>query len=115
MRRVVFIAGPYRGKNDWETTNNIKTAERIAVNVWRAGHIAICPHKNSAYFSGSCTEENFLEGYLELLERCDDVILTPDWPRSRGTKREIMKARELDIPIFPHFNDWHKLFGREIV
>ena len=44
--------------------------------------------------------ETFYIGDLEILERCDVVLLTPNWGDSFGAKMERIYARKLGIPVF---------------
>ena len=98
--KVVFIAGPYRGKTDAEQLRNIRLAEMTAKAVWQNGGCAICPHLNSAHFSGVVPEEEFLRGYLELVRRSDCIVTLPGWEKSEGARAEVKLAREMDLPIF---------------
>ena len=96
---VFFVAGSYRAKTEWEVKQNIQAAEHVAVTIWRAGHVAVCPHKNTAYFGGACAEQVWLDGYLELLERCDALVLVPGWEGSAGTKGEIARAYKMGMEV----------------
>lgn len=37
---------------------------------------------------------------IELLSRCDAVLVRGDWERSRGCRREVQAAYERRIPVF---------------
>lgn len=97
---VVYVAGPFRGKNAWEVENNIRRAEELAFKVWEMGVAAICPHCNGRFFSGTLTDSTWLDGDLEIMRRCDAVILAPGWEKSEGTAAEIKEASSKGIPIF---------------
>ena len=60
----------------------------------------ICPHKNTALFDGTCSEETWLEGDLEMLRRCDALVRLPNWRASSGARREVKEAREHSIPVW---------------
>jgi hypothetical protein len=97
--KVVYIAGPFRGPNAWEVEKNIRRAEELAFEVNSLGGcIALCPHTNTRFFSGTLTDEFWLEGTKELLRRCDAVAFTADWKRSVGARDELRLARN-----FIHF------------
>jgi len=98
--RVVYVAGPYRAATTWEIERNTRAAEELALQVWRAGAAAICPHSNSRFFQGSAPDEAFVDGYLEVLRRCDALLLVKDDLRSEGTQGELAEARARGIPIF---------------
>jgi len=104
---VVYVAGPYRGADAWEIEENIRRAERLSLDVWRLGAVALCPHTNTRFFQGALPDAMWLEGDLELLSRCDAVLLTPDWARSRGATLERAFAEERGIPIFETLEALH--------
>lgn len=93
---LLYIAGPYRGDVD----ANIARARSVAIGVWRMGHVALCPHQNSAGMDGIVPDEQFLEGGLLMLARCDGMVLVPGWERSEGTLAEVAAAKEWGIPVY---------------
>lgn len=98
--KVVYIAGKYCGPTPWDVQKNIALAAAVAAQVWEIGLVALCPHTNSAHMEGAATDEQFLAGTLELMRRCDAVILVPGWSTSAGTKAEIAEAMRLGLPVF---------------
>ena len=98
--RLVYVAGPFRGPNAWEIEENIRRAERLALEVWRLGAACICPHTNTRHFQGAAPDSVWLEGDLEILCRCDAVILAPHWSASSGARAEVERAKALSIPVF---------------
>lgn len=98
--RVVYIAGPYRGSNAWEVENNIRRAEALALEVWKLGAAALCPHTNTRFFQGAADDSVWLNGDLELLRRCDALLLTPDWKQSSGARAEVQFAIARDMYVF---------------
>lgn len=98
--KVVYVAGPFRGPDHWAIAQNIRRAEVLALEVWRLGAAAICPHANTAHFQNAAPDELWLEGDLEMLRRCDAIIMTPDWNRSSGATAEHAEATRCSIPIF---------------
>ena len=97
--KVIYIAGPYRGKTIHETLENIRKAEKVAIKYWQMGHAVICPHKNTALLDGTCKEETWLTGYIEIMKRCDTVVLVPGWKESEGSIAEYMVAVHEDKEI----------------
>ncbi len=98
--KVVYVAGPFRGPSAWEIEQNIRRAEELALEVWRSGAACLCPHTNTRFFQGAADDEVWLKGDLELLERCDAMILTEDWQRSSGARAEFAHAMSKGIQIF---------------
>ena len=95
MKPVAYIVGPYRAETVVKTSDNIHAAAKVAQEYWAAGYTVICPHMNSAHFSGCCPEEYFLESYKDLLTcgLVDLVVALPGWFNSEGSKAEIRLAR----------------------
>ena len=98
--KVVYVAGPFRGKSHWDVEENIRRAERLALEVWRSGAACVCPHTNTRFFDGAADDSVWLDGDLEILARCDAVVMTDDWQRSSGARAEEAYAREKNIPVF---------------
>jgi len=98
--QLVYIAGPFRAATAWEIEQNVRRAEELALEVARAGAMPVCPHTNTRFFHGQCTDEFWLAGTLELLRRCDAVVAAYGWERSSGSRAEIETAFKLGTPVF---------------
>ena len=96
---MIYVAGPIRAKTEWERTQNIRRAEAVALELWKAGFAVHCPHKNTEGMSGACPEGTFLAGDLEILRRCDAMVLLPGWETSEGSRNELVYAKERGIPM----------------
>jgi len=103
--KLVYIAGPYRGASEWEVVQNIRRAEALALEVWQAGAACICPHKNTALLGGAADDSVWLEGDIEMMKRCDAVLCTDDWCRSKGAIEEVRICNEMHIPVFYKLED----------
>lgn len=97
--KVIYIAGRYRGPTAWAIEQNIRAAEEVAARVWAMGMVALCPHANSRHMDGLATDEFFLAGTLELMRRCDAVLLVPNWRDSAGARAEVAEADRLGIEV----------------
>ena len=95
---VVYIAGPFRGPDAWAIESNIREAETIGLEVARAGAIPFIPHTMYRYFQGAAPDAFWLEADLELLRRCDALLLTPRWESSAGARAERRLAEEWGMP-----------------
>jgi hypothetical protein len=105
--KVVYIAGKFRGPNAWEIHRNVHRAEQAALWVAQAGAMPLCPHANTAHFHGTCTDDFWIDGTLELLRRCD-ALFNFDPARaleSAGTRGEIAEAKRLGLPVFERHAD----------
>ena len=104
--KVIYIAGKYRDhRGEWFVKENIRTAELAAITVWRMGGVAICPHKNTAFFGGTCDDSVWLAGDLELLRRCDAIFMLDNFMDSEGAKKELEFATESNIPALYTVSD----------
>lgn len=102
--KIIFISGPFRGKTHWDVVRNIRRAEEIALKVAEFGAMPLCPQNNTRNFDGLLTDEFWLEGTLELLRRCDAVLMTGDWKNSSGSLGEEEEAKRIGMPIFYSIN-----------
>ena len=98
--RLVFIAGPYRGASAWEIEQNVRRAEALALEVWRLGAVAVCPHAMTRYYQDALPDDVWLRGMLELLGACHAVLLVPGWAESSGTRAEVARADTLGLHVF---------------
>lgn len=96
---AIYVAGPFRGAHAWAIEKNVRRAEEVAYLIWATGHVAICPHTNTRFFDGSLPDRIFLDGTLEMMRRCDGVIVLPNYKRSQGTLGEIAEAERLGMPV----------------
>lgn len=111
--KVVFIAGPYRGAHAWEIEQNIRRAESVALSVWMMGAVALCPHAMTRYYEGALSDDVWLRGDLELLSRCDAIMLVEGWRRSAGSRGEYESARTRGLPTFERLDMLRKWIDGE--
>ena len=63
------------------------------------------PHMNTALWDFKNEleqiEDNFyLTGTMEMMKRCDGVLVVPNYEHSWGTRQELLLAINLGIPIY---------------
>ncbi len=97
--RVIYIAGPYRGKTENEVFANIMRAREVAYKLWQENWVVICPHLNTMLMSDHDVEK-YLTGSLELLSRCDDIFMLKGWKQSEGAVAEYELAQKLGLGIW---------------
>lgn len=92
--KLIYIAGPYTAKTDFQRLQNIQAAREANAIIWGNGAAAICPHMNTAHLDGAPGTSNrtWLDGYLEILYRCDAVYFLEGWRRSNGCILELREA-----------------------
>lgn len=99
MPLLIYIAGPYRAADPWRVNLNVNRAECVATMVWEAGHLSLCPHANTRYASSRVTDAQYLAGTMEMMRRCDAVLVLPKHAESEGTLGEIADAEARGIPV----------------
>jgi len=125
--RVLYLAGPYSPTETRTTEENIRAAREVAVELWSVGYAVICPHLNTAGFEKDIPDmrpEEFVDGDLEIVRRCDALVLLPGWRQSEGTMRELRAALRNRMPVYwwdsredrnSLLNKWrdpHGIFGK---
>jgi hypothetical protein len=110
--RIIYIAGPFRGPTAWDVECNVRRAEELAFEVFQLGAMPLTPHANTRFFHGQGPDQFWLDGTLELLRRCDAVILTDDWRRSAGARGERAEAERLGMAVFENVRELAVWLGK---
>ena len=97
--KLVFISGKYRADSIYGTVQNIRRAESVALKYWMKGCAVICPHKNSSQLDGACADHVWLDGCLEMLGRCDAIVMMERWRESEGAVAEHEYAMRRGIEV----------------
>lgn len=100
--KLVFICAPFRAGTALGIARNVAAAQEIALEVWKMGAAAYCPHLNTANFHRSLPDEVFLDGHIEVLKRCDAILIVPDGNMSctEGMRGEMRAAAEARVRAF---------------
>ena len=98
--KLVYVAGPFRGKNSWEVENNIRKAEQMGFEIAEMGAIPIIPHTMYRFWDGTLNDEFWLACGIEMLVRCDAIFMNYGWMHSTGSKAELDFAKKQNIPDF---------------
>jgi hypothetical protein len=99
---LVYIAGKFTGKTRADVDQNIAAAVALALEVARIGAMPVCPHSNTSHpdFESLQPYTFWIDGTLELLRRCDAVVMVDNWRDSSGAKGEREEAIKLGMPVF---------------
>lgn len=99
---LLYIAGPYRSITRAGVDANIATARRVGALAAAKGWAPLVPHTNTAHMDElvDLGDQFWLDATMEMMRRCDAVLLCPGWTLSSGTKDEVAEATRLGLPIF---------------
>ena len=103
--KMIYVAGPYVGKDSDETEKNIERAEKASVELLKLGWVVVTPHKNTAHYEKyhpylPYTYEFYLTRDFEIIKRCDAVFVLNNYINSQGTLAEINFCIENNVPYF---------------
>jgi len=100
MKRI-YVAGSYSGNNIIDILNNISAGTKKCVEILRAGGIPFCPWLDFQFqfHDNTLTVEDYQRYSMAWLEVCDEIWVLPNSENSKGTQKEIARARKLKIPI----------------
>lgn len=109
MKRI-YVAGAYSADNLTNMLQNMKKGMRTALDVLMAGFAPYTPWFDYQFTLISkpneiITQDRYREYGIAWLEASDGVLLVPGWEKSEGTKAEIKRAEELNIPVFHNLRD----------
>lgn len=96
----VYVAGAYRAPTPWLIEQNVRRAEAVALQVWRAGAVAVCPHLLTRFFQNSLPDSVWVGGLISLLRTCHALFVVSGSEESEGTGDEVREAFRLGIPVF---------------
>lgn len=102
MHPLIYVAGRYRAATREAVAANIEAARQVGIQAARLEWYPVIPHANTAHMELELhhSDDFWLTGTLELMTRCDAVVLVDGWESSAGTLGEIAKADALRIPVF---------------
>ena len=104
MRKRIYIAGPYSADNliDYEAHKRIGRA--MGAYLTAHGYAPYCPFLDSVYLEGvygdAITVKDLQEVSMAYVETCEAMLILPGWENSKGTKAEIKRAKELNLPVY---------------
>jgi nucleoside 2-deoxyribosyltransferase len=104
-RPLVMVGGPFSAKTAEQVERNIVATEQLGFEADAAGAAAIVPNSMGRTWRGVPSYEDILDVTMSILARSDALLVTTDWERSDGTKREVDFARSRGIPVLVGIED----------
>ena len=104
MKRI-YIAGKYNDDSVVKVLKNMRAGMRMGVQVLASGFAPFVPWFDyqmglMANDDEVITREMYHEFSMAWLEASSAVLALPSWVDSNGAKREIERAKALNIPVF---------------
>ena len=110
---IIYLATPIRPKNGKTLEGNVQYAKSLALELWKKGYTVICPAANSdlpiSLADKEVEADCWLNGDIEILARCDALVVSPGWETSAGVKGEIAYAKMYGIPTY-YYPELPKLY-----
>jgi hypothetical protein len=96
---IGYLSGLY---TTGDIKQNIADARKIAIELWEKGYPCFVPHLNTAHFEidCKCKYEDYMDFDIEMLSRCDYIVMMPKWELSKGASKEKEFAKYLRMPIY---------------
>jgi len=96
----VYVAGSYNADNIIKALGNIKRGTQVCVELLKKGYIPFCPWLDyNFHWYGNLNIEDYYRYTMNWLEVCDCIYVLKNSEESLGTQGEILKAKELNIPV----------------
>lgn len=103
---LIYIAGPFGGESKAAHEYNVGVAADYRAPIAALGCYPVCPHTNTRDLGGNTgksddpkEQEFWYLGSLELLRRCDAILMIKNWQLSTGATREKQAAEAWGIPV----------------
>ncbi len=103
--KVLYVASPYYHDNPWVMVDRYEATSRFCLLLLAQGYCPISTvmiwHPAKKQFNITSCESKIMQGCLELLSKCDTVVVLtlPGWKESKGVQEEVAFARSLEIPV----------------
>jgi hypothetical protein len=100
--KKIYVAGPISDVKTSNVYRNLREGVKVSARLLKLGFIPFCPFLDMPfnYFEDLNDDEIYNYG-LAWIEDCDALLcFDKGWQRSIGTRLEIMRAIDLQVPVF---------------
>lgn len=91
-----YLSGPMSGIPEY----NFPAFTKACADLRAKGLTILSPHEKPGEGDPHKPYEQYLREDIELLAKCQALILLPGWPRSTGARMELEIALSLKLPIY---------------
>jgi hypothetical protein len=97
----VYVAGSYNADNVLGILRNIALGTMECVKLLKAGFTPFCPWLDYQFhfYDDTLTLDDYYRYSIGWLEVSDVLFVLPNSENSKGTQKEIERAKKLGIPI----------------
>lgn len=94
MPPLLYLAHPYSTTPGVGKAANYNSATKVGIKLRKMGYFVLSPVNNShgcdTFMDGSrIPDKHFYEEGLELMTRCDALVMGPGWTESKGCNLEL--------------------------
>ena len=110
MKKRIYVAGSYNADNVIKVLDNIKAGTKVCVDLLKKGYVPFCPWLDyNFHWYGDLTIDDYYRYSIGWLEVSDCVVVMPNSEKSKGTQKEIERARKLKIPVYTKEEFYEKI------
>lgn len=109
--RLIYISAPFSAGNNWDFEANVRKAEQVAKVIADNGGVPVSRHSLFKRFSGTITGSFWINAAVEVMKKCDAVVLLPGWNDSPGASYENTVARENGLQVFTTMAEVREFIG----
>ncbi len=97
---MAYLSAPMSAPSAIDRMHHYLNARRASHELWEAEVLHYCPHTNSPSIGSSDVGyESWMAMDLEVLRRCDFIVMAGNWNESPGCRRELAMAMHLGKPV----------------
>jgi len=110
--KLIYIAGPYRADN-WR--GDVDSARPHGAEVVERGHYPVIPHANTSHYDGLSSDQFWLDTTLELMRRCDAVLMVQGWKSSHRATLEHAAAVANNMLVYYSPEDVPDVYEESVI
>jgi len=113
----VYVAGAYSASNVVSVLDNMRKGMRAGTQVFLAGYAPFVPwfdfhFQLMLHEEEKLSVEDYYKYSVSWLDVSNAMLVIPGYEDSKGTQKEIARAKELKIPVFYNIKELDEYFGK---